>query len=189
MVKIIITCCTKMLQNIVMNCDNVHEYACYNDSVKKGKKKMVHKELVLLDKVFIDKNDFFIQMYQLLFKKGYVKSSYLDAIIQREKDFPTGLDIGKYAIAIPHCDSIHIKKPFIAFVKFHEPLEFIQMGTENQVQKVRMAFMLGFTKGNQEHVEMLSKIMNNFMNEDFTDKILKIDDVDKCYQLLTERLK
>ena len=51
----------------------------------------IEEDLVLLDVTAKDKFDLLSQVADRLFEKGYVKSSYKDAVIAREKIFATGL--------------------------------------------------------------------------------------------------
>ena len=50
----------------------------------------IEEDLVLLDVSAKDKFDLLSQVADRLFEKGYVKSSYKDAVIAREKIFATG---------------------------------------------------------------------------------------------------
>lgn len=43
-----------------------------------------------------------------LINLGYVKDSFLKGLVDREKNYPTGLKTSVCGIAIPHTDSIHI---------------------------------------------------------------------------------
>ena len=45
------------------------------------------------------------QMYQ----NGYVKESYKDAVIERERSFATGLPTVYCSVAIPHTDIQHVQ--------------------------------------------------------------------------------
>lgn len=51
-----------------------------------------------------------------LTEQGYVADSFLEAIIEREKVFPTGLPTGEIGVAIPHTDSEHVHKPMVAMI-------------------------------------------------------------------------
>ena len=37
-------------------------------------------------------------------KEGFCKDSYIDALVNRESEFPTGIDVDGFGIAIPHTD-------------------------------------------------------------------------------------
>lgn len=59
-----------------------------------------------------------------MFEKGYVKSTYIDAVLEREKTLPTGLDIGEMCVAIPHTDSKHVNESNVALAVLKNPVEF-----------------------------------------------------------------
>ena len=61
--------------------------------------------------------DFFEKLSDILLKKGYVKESWLQAITDRERNFPTGLMFETIGVAIPHVDPQHIVRPYIAIIK------------------------------------------------------------------------
>ena len=43
-------------------------------------------------------------------KNGYVKNSFYDGLLDREANFPTGLDFGEYSVAMPHTEVEHVIK-------------------------------------------------------------------------------
>ena len=52
------------------------------------------------------KNSFEVieQLGRFLLKKGYIKESFINAVIEREKVFPTGIKSNTLNVAIPHAD-------------------------------------------------------------------------------------
>ena len=82
------------------------------------------KELMFLDFECDNQINFFGKMYKILEKRGDVKDSFLNSIIEREKEFPTGLDLGKYKIAIPHTNSEHVNAEKIIFIRNKEKIIF-----------------------------------------------------------------
>src|SRR5699024_2253362 len=63
-----------------------------------------------------------------LYERNLVKESFKQAIISREKEFPTGLPTRPYAVAIPHTDPEHIIKKNISLAVMKEPVNFSVMG-------------------------------------------------------------
>ena len=63
-------------------------------------------------------------------EKELVKDTFFQAVIDREKVYPTGLSINDIGIAIPHTDSIHIIRPQIGFMSLKEPVIFKDMVDE-----------------------------------------------------------
>lgn len=66
--------------------------------------KYLTPQLTFLDKHYNNSTDFFSSIFLLLKEKGYVRDSFLDAILAREKAYPTGLPTLPVAIALPHTD-------------------------------------------------------------------------------------
>jgi PTS system galactitol-specific IIA component len=53
-----------------------------------------------------------------LYKKGYVKESFIKSVIDRERTNPTGLQVEDLInVAIPHTDIEHVIHPTIVIVK------------------------------------------------------------------------
>lgn len=63
-----------------------------------------------------------------MYQKGIVTKDYEEHVIQREKEFPTGLPLNGYKVAIPHTDSRYVKKTRICVASLSEPIEFQVMG-------------------------------------------------------------
>lgn len=45
-----------------------------------------------------------------LYKRGIVKKEFLEHVLQRENEYPTGLATDKFGIAIPHTDSKYVNR-------------------------------------------------------------------------------
>lgn len=78
----------------------------------------------------------------LLFEHGFVKDSYTQAVVDREKVFPTGLPARKAGVAIPHTDTIHVIKPAIAIATLANPIPFSMMGSPDTEIQVEIVIML-----------------------------------------------
>lgn len=58
--------------------------------------------LVFTDVDVSSSDDVMHQIGGALIREGYAKNSYIQALIERESKFPTGLDVDGYGVAIPH---------------------------------------------------------------------------------------
>lgn len=72
---------------------------------------------------------------------GYVKASFCDAVIDREKIFATGLPLDPMGVAIPHTDTEHVNHMAIALGVLLSPVKFGLMGGEGQVD-VDLVFLM-----------------------------------------------
>ena len=64
------------------------------------KRDMIYKDLIQLDMEAADTDDFFDKMAAKLEELGFVKSSFVDAIKTREKNFPTALAVERSLMQI-----------------------------------------------------------------------------------------
>lgn len=145
-------------------------------------------ELIDLDLNASNQQDFFNTRFSILLEKGYVKESFKDAIIEREKKYPTGLALEKITIAIPHTDSEHIEKPFVYINRLEEEIKFNQMGNEEEVVQVQDVWVLGIKDGSKQ-VGLLSFIMEIFSDEEFINEYRKAKDPEELMNLLKENIK
>lgn len=120
-------------------------------------------------------------------KEGYAKESYVDALIEREGEFPTGLDIDGVGVAIPHTDAGHVIKEGIAIGILENPVEFVQMGSDETV-KVNLVFMLAIAKPH-EHLEKLQKILGIIQDKEVLKKLLNTKDTNKVIEIVKEKEK
>ena len=98
---------------------------------------------------------------QIFLDNGFVKDTYIDAVVAREKVYPTGLQLADMGVAMPHTDPPHVYKSGVCVAKLAKPVTFIHMGTEDQPVEAEMLFMMAITDPSQ-HLETLSKVMNVF---------------------------
>lgn len=112
----------------------------------------------------LDKEKVLDTVSQTLYKNGYVKESYIQAIKDREKIFPTGLNTTTFGIAIPHTDSKHVNEATIAIGVLKQPTIFQEMGAEDIEVPVRLVFMLAI-KDPDKQLETLQSVISLIENE------------------------
>lgn len=84
--------------------------------------------------------DLFNEVSELLKKRGAVESTFLNALKQREALFPTGLDFGDFAVAIPHIDPEHVRVPGLVVCRNSIPILFNAMDRHDRELEVRVTF-------------------------------------------------
>lgn len=115
-------------------------------------------DLTLLELDASNNMDVLKIMSQHMYDQKVVKESYCNAIEEREKVYPTGLQCEGIAIAIPHTDSEHVLEQSICLATLKNPVSFIQMGTDDQEIEVSIVFMLGI-KDPKQQVDFLQQLM------------------------------
>ena len=98
-------------------------------------------------------------------ESGLFKPTWLDAVIKRELEFPTGLPT-IIPVAIPHTDSIHVNADGVGFFKLTKPIEFGEMGSIDDKVQVSMIFPLLITNP-AEQVDLLMAVITALQNPDF----------------------
>ncbi|MBP2097678.1 PTS sugar transporter subunit IIA [Enterococcus rivorum] len=141
----------------------------------------LNEELVDILTIEGDQEEYFEKVYEKLNQLDYIEDGYLDAIIEREKEYPTGLQTPFLAVAIPHTDPEFIKKPFIYLVKLKSPITFGQMGTTDTKIQVDCTFVLGMEKG-EEQLVILQSLMKMFSNEEVMNKLRTVNNERDFYQ-------
>lgn len=131
----------------------------------------------------IDKKDCIHKLGGLLLAGGFVKESYVDAVLEREKHFPTGLAVEELSVAIPHTDIEHTTKPAIAVAILNSPVEFFEMATLNVVIYPEIIFLLSIVNP-EDQVLWLQRLVTLFQKKGFLTKLKQSKDSEACYQYL-----
>lgn len=145
---------------------------------------MFDEEIVLLDIAPKNSTEALSMLSDELIKKDVVKKSYKDAIIKREKEFPTGLNASSCGIAIPHTDAIHVNKPQIAIARLAQPVNFLQMGDGADVE-AKLIFMLALKEPHAQ-LETLQKLVALIQNETAVAELIAAKDSKTVINVLKE---
>lgn len=123
-----------------------------------------NEKLIFLGENLVSQEDVFKFLTDKLFNKNLVKPEFFQKIVERERQFPTGLSINGFGVAIPHTDSIFVNKSQIAYVSLKEPVIFKEMGNSTTEIKVNQVFMLALKEAH-EQLDILQKLIEMFQNE------------------------
>ncbi|WKA56618.1 PTS sugar transporter subunit IIA [Planococcus shixiaomingii] len=109
----------------------------------------IDKELVEIGLEANSKEDVLRILGNRLVKAGFVKEGYIESVLSREKNFPTGLPTVPFGVAIPHTDGdmVHVSK--IAFASLKKPVKFFAMGRNDELIDVKMVFYAGIKKSDR----------------------------------------
>lgn len=146
------------------------------------------KKLIMTDLEVKNYEDVMEELGGLLTKEGYCKESYVDALKEREKEYPTGLDIEGFGVAIPHTPVTHVIKHAIAIAQLKNPVEFIQMGSEDEATNVKIVFMLAVDDPNA-HIDQLQQILNIIQDKDVLKKLAETKSKDEIIEVIKEKEK
>lgn len=123
----------------------------------------------------------------LLYDNGFVKESYTDAVIARERVFPTGIQLKNAAIALPHTDIEHVIKPAICVVGLSNPVEFSHMGEPERKVQAQMLFMMAIQDPDMQ-IETIGKVLNVLQSQESLNLFLKAKDKASLYEVAKKYL-
>lgn len=126
-------------------------------------------------------------MADLLCSKGYVKESYKPALIAREKNFPTGLDVQGLNAAIPHCDVEHVNEGALCVGVLKTPVPWHRMEDAGATTEVSIVVMLALTDPSS-HLAMLRKVIGVIQNQKLITKVVSSTDKSEVFELLKGEL-
>lgn len=141
-------------------------------------------DMIFLNREFRDYESFFDFVEEEASELGYINPGYAEALTEREKDYPTGLQLEGKGIAIPHTDSKYVKKEFIALTTFEEPVQFSSMEDPDEKVDVNFAFVLGI-KDSEKQLETLQKIIGIIQDDEIVDSIIEAKDKDEILSVLS----
>ncbi len=144
---------------------------------------LLQEELIYTDLHPSTSDELFDMLNDDLTHKGYIQTTWLDAIVEREKAYPTGLGFDTVGIAIPHTDPIHIQKPYIALVKLEKPVVFEFMAGAGDPVEAEFVVNLGI-RHEEDQVGLLQKLMGVFANEEYVESLRQATDSKELYTLL-----
>ena len=130
-------------------------------------------------------DDIFEALGGKLVKQGYCKESYVQALKDREAEFPTGINTGEKGVAIPHTDVSHVNKKGIAIATLKQPVEFVEMGTDDEYVNAQVIFMLAVDE--KVHLELLQAILAVLQDQEVLKKLIKAKDAKEIIEIIKEK--
>lgn len=150
--------------------------------------RLIHEENIILNLSATDKELVLSQMSDVLYQNGFVKSTFKDAVIQREEEFATGLPTHLCSVAIPHTDVEHINNRTIGVAILEKEVPFVEMGTLDQQTDVKIVFMLAMDKVDDQ-LKLLQQLMQIFQSEEKLEQILRTNDRAALATIINEYLE
>jgi PTS system galactitol-specific IIA component len=144
-------------------------------------------DLIFLNLVADDSTTLLKQMSKKLIEKGFVKDSFEEAVIEREKIYPTGLPTPGVMVALPHTDSKHVLESKIAIANLKKPVLFKEMGNGVRDVPVELVFMLAIHHPKQQ-IEVLKKLMSIFSNQEILMLIKEAKNTSEVIDILEEQI-
>ena len=145
-------------------------------------------ELILLDVEAENQFNLLEKVADNLHQLGYVKDTYKNAVIEREKVFATGLPTLMGGVAIPHTDIQHVNTPAISIARLKNPVDFVIMGDDTATVAVDRIFMLAMKKEHAQ-LELLQSLMGILQDEEALSFIKKAPTKEDIRKFVSEKLQ
>lgn len=102
--------------------------------------------------------------------RGIVKASYRQGLFERERNFPTGIALQHYAVAIPNCAAEHALKPAIYFIRPDGKVIFNRADEDGQIA-VDLIIALVVTDP-QQQLKVLKTLFGKLQDNEFIAALL-----------------
>ncbi|OHR66559.1 PTS sugar transporter subunit IIA [Bacillus sp. HMSC76G11] len=151
-------------------------------------KLIFNESLILLDVEGDSAEKILETVAQNLANQKLVKESFISAIIQREKEFATGLPTAGVSVAIPHTDVHHVIAKSISVAVLREPVDFGVMGNDCETTPVQIIFMLSMDEAHSQ-LSLLQNLMQIFQDGDVLKWLVNQKDKSEIKKLLERKLE
>ncbi|WP_130811283.1 PTS sugar transporter subunit IIA [Olsenella sp. Marseille-P4559] len=148
---------------------------------------LLRKELVNVNLEASSKEDLLHKLANEFLDEDLVKPSFMQAILDREEEYPTGLPAVAFDIAIPHCAASNINETSMGVATLAHPIEFQQMGSPEITLHPEVVFMLAIQDPGKQ-LETLQKIMAVIQDCGLLESIRAAKSADELYGLLAPRV-
>lgn len=144
--------------------------------------------LITTDKHFETKHQAIKFLASQLYSEGklYSEQAYLQSVLEREKQSPTGLDGG---VAIPHGKSTAVKEAAFAIATVKEHIaDWESVNPDNEVKLVIM-LAIPDEKAGSTHLTILSEFMKRLCEEDYKNRLLTSANSEELWKQLDNTSK
>ncbi len=146
----------------------------------------LNKKLMILHADAKTTDDVFEQLGTKFIQEGFCKNNYVEELKKREKEYPTGLAINGFGIAIPHTEAVNVLNEAEGIMTLNEPVHFVQMGTTDTIIDVKVVMMLAI-ENPKEHIKKLQRIIAIIQDMNVLNEIYQANTEDEIIQAIKEK--
>lgn len=142
-------------------------------------------KMIWLNNPCQDSSELFQMVAEQAMQIGLVTDTFLSKLNEREKSFPTGIQLSGYGVAIPHTDPECIKQQFVGIVIPNKQILFKSMENENNTVGANVIFVLGL---NEPHSQLttLQQIMRIIQNKNYINQMVEAKDTKEIIQIVRQ---
>lgn len=121
---------------------------------------------------FADYHEALAHIGERMVQEGVVETTYPQALIHREAEYPTGIQLEHHAVAIPHCEAIHARSPAIYLIRPDTTVEFFQADDEGTIP-ARLIIALIVTHPS-EQLKLLRQLFSQLQEPVLFERLLTV---------------
>lgn len=135
----------------------------------------LHPERIVMQENYSSAEDTLRSMATFLKEDVDVIAGYPDALVRRERNYPTGLPTEPFGVAIPHADGRYVMRPNLVVSTLKTPVAFHEMGNPQNLVMVKLVILIALPGENpNDQTRILQGIAGLIQNPGF------LRDVDEC---------
>jgi PTS system galactitol-specific IIA component len=142
---------------------------------------IIETKLSVIDSSSVIKN-----IGKKLLQAGLVSDDFIEAVISREGEYPTGLPTS-IPVALCHTDPEYVKCSFLTVATLEKPVQFHEMGNPGNIQEVKIVFFIGILN-KDKHIDVLKNIMKFIQSDQLLQSIYATDSKPEIKKILLENL-
>lgn len=147
---------------------------------------IINEKYIYIDLDATSKEEVFEKLGSELIKNNIVKNTFVEALIDREDDYPTGLPL-PIGVAIPHTDGSHVINDQLIIATLSNPVKFVEMGAEDEDVDVQLIIMIVMKEG-KKHLEMLQNIIATLQDEEIVEQVVDEKNRTEIRKILEDKI-
>lgn len=143
-------------------------------------KEKLDEQLILFDFEAENKVDALKKIAHMMYATNKIddEESYVDGLLEREKEYATGIGNG---IAIPHCKKECVREAAFTLVKLKDSIDW---GSGDGIPVKYVIMLAAPDDETNPHIDMLAALARKLMDQEFRQSLLNantIDDIKKIF--------
>jgi PTS system galactitol-specific IIA component len=150
---------------------------------------MEYAVLVANDTNYSSWEDCYKSLAGKLLEEKKVKPLFWKSVYEREKQFPTGLQITpRFGLAIPHAsDPTLTIEPALSIAILDHPISVNSMANADENVMVSIVVMLALVAA-EDHLKMLQALVETFQNDELIERLLNLSNTQDAKGILEGHL-
>ena len=135
-------------------------------------------------KRYDSRQDYLSNMADMLEREGLVKEGFKKVLMDREDNYPTGIQTITVPVSIPHAEFSYVNQESIVVTVFEKPVLFRRMDAPEEEVGAEISFML-LLRDAHSHLTVLQQL-SGLLQSDKLARIRETDSMEKLAQILQE---